>query len=310
MSGDMPIKAIAPWFGGKRNLAPLIVRELGDHRSYWEPFCGGLPVLMAKPPCAMETVNDLHKMIINLAQVIRHRDQGPMLYRMLRRTLMHEDFFAESDNIIRQIEQGFLPKDAKALPSVMQAYHYFLASWLGRNGTAGLAGSKRGTYCVRYTANGGHAATRWNNAIASIPAWRRRLAKVTILNRDGFDLLERIEDAPHTAIYCDPPYLVKGATYMHDFDTQDHSRLAKALSRFRHARVVVSYYDHPHLQAMYPGWTKVCIEVSKSLGNANIRGGGVSAKAVEVLLINGPSLTQGERGLLLAETGAIVKEHQ
>jgi hypothetical protein len=46
MVNDMPIKALAPWFGGKRNLAPLIVAELGEHRCYWEPFCGsmaGLP---------------------------------------------------------------------------------------------------------------------------------------------------------------------------------------------------------------------------------------------------------------------------
>lgn len=32
----MKIKAIAPWFGGKRNLAPQIVRLLGRHRAYWE----------------------------------------------------------------------------------------------------------------------------------------------------------------------------------------------------------------------------------------------------------------------------------
>ncbi|KKK94504.1 hypothetical protein LCGC14_2682220 [marine sediment metagenome] len=50
MSDGPKIKAIAPWFGGKRNLAPKIVDALGDHRVYWEPFCGSMAVLMAKPP--------------------------------------------------------------------------------------------------------------------------------------------------------------------------------------------------------------------------------------------------------------------
>jgi len=67
VKSEMKIKAIAPWFGGKRNLAPRIVELLGKHRVYWEPFCGSMAVLMAKLPCVMETVNDLHADLINLA---------------------------------------------------------------------------------------------------------------------------------------------------------------------------------------------------------------------------------------------------
>lgn len=54
------IKAIAPWFGGKRTLAPEIVRELGEHTQYFEPFCGSMAVLLAKTPSSKETVNDMH----------------------------------------------------------------------------------------------------------------------------------------------------------------------------------------------------------------------------------------------------------
>lgn len=49
--------------------------------------------------------------------------------------------------------------------------------------------------------------------------WRSAVPDVTILNRDGIELLWRIDDAKGTAIYCDPPYLMKGAKYVHDFDT-------------------------------------------------------------------------------------------
>jgi len=277
MSDGPKIKAIAPWFGGKRNLAPKIVDALGDHRVYWEPFCGSMAVLMAKPPCVMETVNDLHRDLVNLARVIQHATHGPALYRRLRRTLMAEELFNESGAIIRGGEAGEFDPD--------RAYHYFTTAWLGRNGVAGTS-SYNAHFCVRYTANGGHAAKRWDSVILSIPAWRKRLRNVTILRRDAFELLERIDDRARTAIYVDPPYLIKSKKYKHDFDDADHQRLAEALGRFKHARVVVSYYGHPDLDKLYPGWARRAKEVTKAMSCT-----GPSkkpTKAVEVLLINQP----------------------
>jgi DNA adenine methylase len=305
MTSEMKIKALAPWFGGKRNLAPWIVEELGEHSVYWEPFCGSMSVLLAKPPCVMETVNDLHSDLCNLAMVIKDANEGPRFYRALRRTLMHEDVFARADALIRQMEKQTVTRDVSSL-SVFRAYMYFIVSWLGRNGTAGTPSNHKGTYCVRYTSNGGHAAKRFTSAVESIPAWRRRMRNVTILNRDGFDLIERIEDAKGTAIYCDPPYLVKGAKYLHDFNREDHSRLADLLARFTKTRVVVSYYDHPALADLYPAgkWTRVSRVVNKSMTNSNTGGG--DKTATEVLLINGPSFsknTQPSENPLFAEGG-------
>jgi site-specific DNA-adenine methylase len=108
---------------------------------------------------------------------------------------------------------------------------------------------------------------------------------VTILHRDAFELLEKIRDEKGTSIYIDPPYLVKGAKYIHDFTCDDHVRLAETLSRFLQARIVVSYYDDPRLQDHYPGWAKHCIDVPKSTAHQNKRGAN-KARATEVLLVN------------------------
>jgi len=70
------ITALLPYFGGKRSMADRIVIELGDHRSYWEVFCGAMAVLLAKPPCSQETVSDLYGDLINLALVIRATAAG------------------------------------------------------------------------------------------------------------------------------------------------------------------------------------------------------------------------------------------
>jgi DNA adenine methylase len=277
---EMKIKALAPWFGGKRNLAPAIIKLLGKHRVYWEPFCGSMAVLLNKEPCGMETVNDLHGDLINLAKVVKDQDCAIKLYELLARTLMHEELHSQAAERYKQ-RGYFNPVDE---PDVQRAYDYFLCAWMGRNGVAGTKSYNQG-FCVRYTANGGHAAKRWRSVVESIPAWHFRLCNVTILNRDAFELLERIEDKENTAIYIDPPYLIKGAKYIYDFQVADHIRLTEALRRFEKSRVVVSYYDAPRLTELYPGWTQHKIDVSKAMSNACSRGK-KDVRAMEVLLTN------------------------
>jgi len=285
---EMKITAVAPWFGSKRTLAAAIVEEIGPHRVYWEPFCGSMATLLCKQPCVMETVNDLHGDLINLARVIQDVRLGPALYRRLRRTMMSEILHQEA--AVRHRERGYLGDVA---PDLEAAYDYFLCAWLGRNGVAGTLSYNQG-FCVRYTANGGHAGKRWSSVVDSIPAWRRRLRNVTILCRDAFELIPRIEDAAGTAIYVDPPYLKKGAKYVHDFaDMSEHERLAKLLGRFRKTRVVLSYYDDPRLQDLYPEWTFRKIIVHKAL-SVQFQRGGSGEKATEVLLLNGSSYATTE----------------
>lgn len=282
----MKITAIAPWFGSKRTLAPKIVAELGKHSAYWEPFCGAMSVLLAKPPASMETVNDLHGDLINLARVIQDDDCGPAFYRRLRRTWLHDDTYAESLEMMRTLSE---PDDG--MHDDERAYWFFVKSWMERNGYAGTQGRGPGHFAVRYTKNGGHGATRVQRATDSIPAWRRRMRQVTILRRDGFDLLDRIEDARGVVIYIDPPYIEKNAKYVHDFELEDHHRLSRTVRRFQQTRVVISYYDDARIRDLYEGWAFVSHEVTKGLSNESGRG----TTATELLIINGPSYTTHER---------------
>lgn len=303
---EMKIKALAPWFGSKRTLAPRIIAEIGPHRVWWEVFGGSLAVTMSKPPCVMETVNDLHGDLINLARVVQREALAVALFERMARTLMHEDIHEEAAARFRERGNG----PATDTPCVDRAYDYLLTCWLGRNGVAGTQSYNQG-FCVRYTANGGHAAKRFQSAIESIPAWWQRLQNVTILNRNARELLAKIDDTKGTAIYLDPPYVEKGATYVHDFDgfmgtaelfggndtPLTHQELSKLASRFKHARVVVSYYDHPLVRRLYDGWTFVPCPVTKSLVNQGMRMRTTEQpiEAPEVLIVNGPSFTQGDK---------------
>jgi len=275
----MQIKGIAPWAGSKRNLAPKIVELLGKHRVYWSLGCGSLAVTCAMAPCVMETAVDLHADLTNLARCLQNEDLAVELYGRTARTLISDELHQEAAERIRIARTGDL--DA---PDVDRAYDYLVCSWIGRNGTAGTKGYNFG-FCVRFTANGGHAAKRWRSVIESIPAWHYRLLNVTILRRDLFEVADRILDEPGTAIYCDPPYFTKGFTYLHDFAPEDHIRLAECLHRFKKARVVISYYQDPKLSELYPDWTQHKIQVSKALAHQGARGQN-KTKAVEVLLVN------------------------
>lgn len=289
---EMKITAIAPWFGGKRNLAGRIVAALGKHRAYWEPFCGSMAVLLAKEPSSFETVNDLHGDLINLARVLADETAAIDLYSRLSRLVMHETLFHEA--AARWHERGQIAAGDHG--DVARAYDFMICSWFGRNGVAGTQSYHQG-FCVRYTKNGGHAATRWRSAVDSIPAWHERLRAVTILNRCAFQLLERIEDADGVALYADPPYIEKGAEYVHDFGNNcegcrrvhTHDELAVLLGRFKRTRVVVSYYAHADIERLYPpaNWAVHEIEVSKAMASQGKRDKANDVRARELLIVNG-----------------------
>jgi len=263
-------------------MAPAIVRAMGLHTAFWEPFCGSMAVLMNKPPCRAETVNDLHGDLVNLARVVRHPRLGPALYRRLRRVLFSEAGFREAAAAVRS---GPPPADGD--PDLDRAEAYFTASWMGMNGVAGTE-RPSATFSRRFTSGGGDPAARWAGAVWSIPGWRRRMERVTVLSGDGVELCRKIEDRAGTVVYCDPPYLVKSNKYLHDFGADDHARLAAALDRFRATRVVISYYDGPELGGLYPGWHRRPVAASKGLANGGKRDATGRTDAPEILLSNLP----------------------
>jgi DNA adenine methylase len=277
---QMKIKAIVPYFGGKRNLASTIVEFIGKHRIYWEPFCGSMAVLMVKPPCELETVNDLHGDLINLARVIQDKELAFQLYDKLYKTLYVEQFFLEAK------ERWMQTKYENDTPDIDRAYDYFIVSWMGLNGVSGTHRSNY-QFAIRWCIGGGQGARRWVSVIESIPAWHKRLQNTVILQRDAFEMLENIRDERESVIYCDPPYFDKSNKYIHDFTDQQHEQLAELLKRFTKTKVIVSYYDDPRLEVLYPDYEKVCINKTKqSLRNAT-RGQKKKPRLnnIEVLLI-------------------------
>lgn len=314
----MLINALSPWFGAKRSLSEPLARAIGNPKAFWDVFCGSCAVLFSLPRCAFEVVNDLNADLINLARWVRS-EQWPTLHDRLERTFVGPDIFNESAAVIEGTEFS-----AESAPSLERAYHFMVYSWQGRSGTLGTVG--RQSFAMRHTSNGGNQARRFRSAVASMPEWADRLANVTILNDNAFTLIPKIEDKRGTVIYADPPYFKKSAKYVHDFaecsackgrgplpshcrcgacvqpgqqhhngpcrvcrvckGRDGHVALAEALARFKLTRVVVSYYDHPRVAELYPGWKIERVEVTKAMAQPGKRDEEGATKAVEVIVTN------------------------
>ncbi len=129
---DAKITAIAPWFGSKRTMAPEIVRQLGSHSYYFEACAGSMAVLFAKPLSEHETVCDLHGGLTNLAWIVQKEKFAVPLFNRLQRMLYSEELYAESKEWL-----GMNERVSETLDPEDWAYHYFIASWMGRNGVSG-----------------------------------------------------------------------------------------------------------------------------------------------------------------------------
>lgn len=86
----------------------------------------------------------------------------------------------------------------------------------------------------------------------SKPKWIEHFLKIThVRNLDFGDVITEF-DSEKTYIYLDPPYWKTENYYSnHDFDRQDHERLANILNNIN-SKFSLSYYDFPLLHDWFP----------------------------------------------------------
>lgn len=252
----MKITALAPWFGSNRTLAVNVGASLKGCRWVGVPFAGGMCEL-AHIDARTVVVGDLHKQIINLANVLRHDKWGPQCIRALRRIPFHECTLADAQAWISSLHWWKHPFDFDPPCNPRAAVEYFVCAWMGRNGTAGTARELNSGLSVRWDAGGGDSATRFRNATESLREWRDIFTRCTFVVRDVFDFLTDVKDIDGHGLYLDPPFPEVGDKYKHQFSRLNHCQLAEQLTAYDRCRVVCRFYDHPLIRELYPesAWT-------------------------------------------------------
>src|SRR5690606_30271017 len=152
MSNAPAIKALLPWYGSNRLNAKRVGLELRGCAWVGVPFAGSMSELLHIDARTI-LVADLHRHLINLARVVSHPVQGPMLYRLARRLLFHPDQLKEAQAVCAELE-AFSPDwgDTDRIPDVDWALAYFVVCWMGRSAVAGTKGEFRGGIATRWDA--------------------------------------------------------------------------------------------------------------------------------------------------------------
>lgn len=300
--------AITPYAGAKRDprFATLLSEALcpADRPRPTHLFvlcCGALGDLVTMdPPIRTEIAVDTYGLAINLANVLSNEVQAKTLYARLSRTIV-------SDGVRKAAIKTLQAEKANAIDvtkltkarAIDLAYLYFVASWQGRSGISGSQSAWSGS-AIRWTTTGGSRRARFCGAVEAIPPFHLRLRNVDFTQGCAIKASEKIEDKDCVAISVDPPYKGRTFKYVYDFREADpadkdpwvvkygdHGRLARALNRFRKARVAIWYYDVPMLDELYPKerWERRYPGVNLKLRQGGTRGTLTKQASPEVLLV-------------------------
>jgi site-specific DNA-adenine methylase len=122
------------------------------------------------------------------------------------------------------------------------------------------------------------------------PEYRKHFDRITFVENMDFEGVIKKYDSPTTYFYLDPPYFTKETYYSnHDFDRNDHERLANVLKSIQ-GNFSLSYYDFPLLHKWFPEyqykWEK------KEFAKAAAAKKGVTQNMGEELLIMNYTLNE------------------
>ncbi len=177
------MKTIFPWPGGKSWAAKYVLPLISKHTCYVEPFAGGLAILLAKEPSALEIVNDINSDLINFFRCAQfHRDE----------------LIKELQFVLNSREEFIALKQQRGLTDIQRAARWF------RIQTLSFAGDGD-SFAVQRKSGGGAARSR-RALLDKLDALNDRLDRVVTEHLDWRHCLE-LYDSDETFFFVDPPYL-------------------------------------------------------------------------------------------------------
>lgn len=251
-------------------LAPWVIENMPDHKRYVEPYCGAASVLLRKPPCKVEVLNDKYQRLINVFQILRNPNKAQELKRLLAYTPYSKDeFYAayeESDDPI---------EDARRM---------FVLSYQGVGSRICARPARKGGWNRDVSKNIKHDSTsRWIDFSSYIDQWCERLHGVRIEHDDALPIIDHY-DHSETLFFVDPPYVKSSRKdtariYEHEMTDEEHRELAVKLHNAS-GMIIVNGYPSELYKELYQDWQMLIKESLNQSGQ----------KTTEVLWLS-PSIT-------------------
>lgn len=265
LSGVRPVNPIAPYLGGKRNLAQRLCAIIAaiPHRTYVEPFVGMGGVFLRRaerPP--VEVMNDISADVANLFRVVRKHHAA--LEEELGWLLASRDEFDRQRRV-----------DPETLTDIERAARFIYLQRLAFGGkvTARSFG----------TSTTGPARFNLSNLRDDLLALHRRLEPVTIERLPYGEVIERYDSAD-TLFYLDPPYWGCESDYGPGvFQRADFERLVEQLAAIA-GKFVLSINATEGARQAFARFRVEEVDVTYTIATLAIGEG----KAVKELIVTGP----------------------
>ncbi len=265
-----PVRPVAGYVGGKRNLARRLtaILDATPCTLYAEPFVGmgGVFFRRGRRP-KVEVVNDLSGDVANFFRVLQRHYQA--LVDMIRWQITTRAEF-----------ERLAATDPATLTDLERAARFL---YLQRTGYGGKVAGR--TFGVSATSPGRFDVTK---VVPLLEAAHERLAGVVIECLPYEAFLTRY-DRPGTLFYLDPPYRGSEAVYGQPFAARDHERLAELLARIQ-GRFLLSINATDETRQIFGAFQLEEVGV-----NYQVMGNGRSAPARE-LIVSGPAPWRGLTG--------------
>lgn len=258
-----PVNPVAPWIGGKRNLAKRLTSLLDsiEHRVYAEPFVGmGGVFLRRKMRPRSEVINDYGRDVSNLFRILqRHYPQFLEVLRFQLTTRAEFERLVKTDpSTLTDLERAarFLYLQRTAFGGKVQGQHFGVDK--GRGGRFNLS--------------------KLEPMLEDVHS---RLAGVVIECLDYNEFIARY-DGKDTLFYLDPPYWGSEDYYGKAlFSRDEFGRLAAQLGEIK-GRFVMSINDVPEICETFGAFKMQELATTYSVSKSPLG----SSQAKELLLSN------------------------
>ncbi len=260
-----PINPVAPWLGGKRNLAKRITALIDNipHHTYAEPFVGmGGIFLRRKMQPRAEVINDYGRDVSNLFRILqRHYPQFLEVLRFQLTTRVEFNRLVETNpSTLTDLERAarFLYLQRTAFGGKVSGQNFGVSKDRpGRFNLSTLEPMLEDLHC--------------------------RLSGVVIECLDYAEFITRY-DRPETLFYLDPPYWGCEDDYGKEmFGRDEFTRMAELLKGIK-GTFIMSINDVPDIRETFAGFNMEEVLTSYTIGQTNESRG----KRAELLVSNRP----------------------
>ena len=215
------MKTPLTYYGGKQQLASLIISLIPQHKLYCEPFVGGGAVFFRKEPSAVEVVNDINSELVNFYEVVKNDFQA--LEKEIRITLHSRDQHRKATVIYNNPDMFDRVKRAWAL-------------WVMSNES--YSGKLDGSF--GYDRKGQTVKTITNKRDGFTEEYAIRLQNVQIECAGALRII-RSYDTEGSFFYCDPPYFNSDMGHYDGYTREDFIELLETLSNIKGRFLLSSY---------------------------------------------------------------------